>query len=76
MNVVTALNEQGAMLEILPHLAKQSDDLVREALAFLVAILFGGHEGVQVTQHDNVYRFIQQEHGPSKNSVYGLVPVY
>nr|XP_006825393.1 PREDICTED: inositol 1,4,5-trisphosphate receptor type 1-like [Saccoglossus kowalevskii] len=41
------LNEHGAMLKVLPLLARTSDSLAREVLAFLSAMLFGGNEDVQ-----------------------------
>lgn len=36
------------MLKVLGHLSKNGDDIVREVLAFLGAMLFGGNEEVQV----------------------------
>ena len=46
-----ALNQQDAILKVLPHLSKTGDDIVREVLAFLAAMLFGGNESVQVILH-------------------------
>ncbi|ELT92253.1 hypothetical protein CAPTEDRAFT_194612, partial [Capitella teleta] len=42
-----ALNDHMALLKVLPHLSKTGDDIVREVLAFLAAMLFGGNEDVQ-----------------------------
>ena len=42
-----SLNNHDAMLQVLPHLSKTRDDIIREVLAFLAAILFGGNENVQ-----------------------------
>ena len=36
------------MLEVLGHLAHTRDDTVREVLAFVAVMLFGGNETVQV----------------------------
>ncbi|KAI0237949.1 hypothetical protein LSAT2_011439, partial [Lamellibrachia satsuma] len=46
-NLQNALNEHEVVLMVLPHLSTQSDSLVREVLAFLVAMLYGGNEAVQ-----------------------------
>ena len=46
--VQNALDEHGAMLKILPHLSKTTDDIVREVLAFLAVMLFSGNQSVQV----------------------------
>ncbi len=46
--VQSALNNHGAMLKVLGHLSKTGDDIVREVLAFIAAMLFGGNENVQV----------------------------
>ena len=43
-----ALNSHGALLKVLPHLSKTGDNIVREVLAFLAAMLFGGNNEVQV----------------------------
>ena len=43
-----AINAQSAMLEVLGHLAHTRDDTVREVLAFVAVMLFGGNETVQV----------------------------
>lgn len=42
-----ALNSYGAMLDVLPQLSKTRDDIIREVLAFLAAMLFGGNNNVQ-----------------------------
>ena len=46
--VQSALNEEGAMLKVLVHLAKPGDEIVRELLSFLACMLFGGNQSVQV----------------------------
>lgn len=46
--VQESLNDHNAMLKVLPHLSKNGDDIVREVLAFLAAMLFAGNEAVQV----------------------------
>ncbi|XP_077987360.1 inositol 1,4,5-trisphosphate-gated calcium channel ITPR1-like [Glandiceps talaboti] len=46
-DVQNELNEHGAMLKVLPLLARTSDSLAKEVLAFLSAMLFGGNENVQ-----------------------------
>ena len=43
-----AINAQSAMLEVLGHLSHTRDDTVREVLAFVAVMLFGGNETVQV----------------------------
>ncbi|KAK2148285.1 hypothetical protein LSH36_505g01003 [Paralvinella palmiformis] len=45
--VQNALHEHGAMLKILSHLSKTTDDIVREVLAFLTVMLFRGNQSVQ-----------------------------
>ena len=42
------MDKQEALLKVLPHLSKTGDDIIREVLAFLAAMLFGGNEIVQV----------------------------
>ena len=37
-------------MHVLPHLAMNSDSLVRESLAFIVTMLFGGNRVVQVSR--------------------------
>ena len=51
--VQDALNSYEAILKVLPHLSKTGDDIVREVLAFLTALLFGGNEAVQVHVYYN-----------------------
>ncbi|XP_070538210.1 inositol 1,4,5-trisphosphate-gated calcium channel ITPR3-like [Ptychodera flava] len=46
-DVQDELNSHGAMLKVLPLLARTSDSLAREVLAFLSAMLFAGNENVQ-----------------------------
>ena len=48
-DVQNALNGQDAMLKILNHLAKHSDQIVREVLAFCAVMLFGGNPAVQAS---------------------------
>jgi inositol 1,4,5-triphosphate receptor type 1 len=48
-----ALDKQQALLKVLPHLSKTGDDIIREVLAFLAAMLFGGNEIVQVERAIN-----------------------
>lgn len=43
-----AINDHEAILLVLGHLAKTSDDIVREVLAFVATMLFGGNYAVQV----------------------------
>ncbi|KAI0212012.1 hypothetical protein LSAT2_003098, partial [Lamellibrachia satsuma] len=45
--VQNALNHYEALVHVLPHLAMNSDSLVRESLAFIVTMLFGGNRVVQ-----------------------------
>lgn len=47
-DVQNALNEYGGVLRVLDHLGRNSDNIVREVLAFTAVMLFGGNEGVQV----------------------------
>ncbi|XP_070537450.1 LOW QUALITY PROTEIN: inositol 1,4,5-trisphosphate-gated calcium channel ITPR3-like [Ptychodera flava] len=46
-DVQDELNSHGAMLKVLPLLARTSDSLAREVLAFLSTMLFSGNENVQ-----------------------------
>ena len=48
--VQNALNHYEAVVHVLPHLAMKSDSLVRESLAFIVTMLFGGNRVVQVSR--------------------------
>ncbi|KAI0212013.1 hypothetical protein LSAT2_003099 [Lamellibrachia satsuma] len=45
--VQNALNHYEAVVHVLPHLAMNSDSLVRESLAFIVTMLYGGNRVVQ-----------------------------
>ena len=45
--VQNALDKQGALLTTLQHLPKRCDHVVREALAFLAALMYGGNKQVQ-----------------------------
>jgi len=42
------LNEMGAMVKVLPHLARPSDQIAKEVLAFICLSLFNANEDVQV----------------------------
>ena len=42
------LNEVGAVIRALPHLARPSDKIAREVLAFLCIMLFNANEKIQV----------------------------
>ncbi|PAA53234.1 hypothetical protein BOX15_Mlig001696g3 [Macrostomum lignano] len=53
--VQMALNKHDAMLKVLPHLSKQSDEIVREVLSFLANMLFNGNEEVQGSLLDYFY---------------------
>jgi len=46
-NIQNVLNSHDAVLMVLPHLSTNSDNLVREVLSFLVAMLYGGNKEVQ-----------------------------
>ncbi|PAA53236.1 hypothetical protein BOX15_Mlig001198g2 [Macrostomum lignano] len=45
--VQNSLNKHDAMLKVLPHLSKASDEIVREVLGFLANMLYNGNEEVQ-----------------------------
>ena len=62
------LNQHKAMLNVLPHLSKTGDNIVREVLAFLAAMLFGGNEIVQVS----VNEIPQEKENPTKK-IYWLL---
>ena len=47
-DVQNAINWHSAILQVLSHLSHTRDDTVREVLAFVAAMLFGGNEAVQV----------------------------
>ena len=47
-DVQNALNEYGVVTSVLDHLARPQDNVVREVLAFLSALLFNGNDDVQV----------------------------
>lgn len=47
-HVQNALADMDAMKKVLPIMARTGDDIVREVLSFLAAILFNGNEQVQV----------------------------
>lgn len=47
-DVQNALNHYGSIDGTLEHLSRPNDDVVRELLAFLAALLFNGNEEVQV----------------------------
>ena len=42
------LNDMGAVIKVLPHLARPSDRIAKEVLAFVCLMLFNANEGVQV----------------------------
>ena len=46
--VQNSLNSFEAVLKVLPHLSTNNDKMVREVLAFLVSMLYGGNQEVQV----------------------------
>ena len=50
-DVQNALNHYGSIEGTLEHLARANDDIVRELLAFLVALLFNSNIAVQVILH-------------------------
>ncbi|CAH1800283.1 unnamed protein product [Owenia fusiformis] len=50
-----ALNEHDAILKVLPHLSKPGDDIIREVLAFVACMLFGGNKNVQASMCDYFY---------------------
>ena len=58
-DVQNALNSHGAMLKVLPHLSKPGDDIVREVLAFLAAMLFGGNKSVQVGKSHETHTLVR-----------------
>ena len=47
-DVQVALNSYGAILSTLNHLSRPEDNIIRELLAFLSKLLFGGNVEVQV----------------------------
>ena len=47
-DVQNVLGDMEAMKKVLPIMARTGDDIVREVLSFLAAILFNGNEHVQV----------------------------
>ncbi|PAA53235.1 hypothetical protein BOX15_Mlig016571g1 [Macrostomum lignano] len=53
--VQNSLNKHDAMLKVLPHLSKASDQIVREVLGFLANMLFNGNEEVQESLIDYFY---------------------
>ena len=42
------LNDQGAVIKVLPHLARPSDRIAKEVLAFICIMLFNANANVQV----------------------------
>jgi hypothetical protein len=60
-DVQNALNHYGSIAGTLEHLAHANDDIVRELLAFLVALLFNSNAAVQVcVVMCGVYKQIQR----------------
>ena len=49
------MNGMGAVIKVLPHLARPCDKIVKEVLAFVCIMLFNANEKVQVS---NVNRTI------------------
>jgi inositol 1,4,5-triphosphate receptor type 1 len=45
------LNEMGAVIKALPHLARPSDRIAKEVLAFVCIMLFNANADVQVSRH-------------------------
>lgn len=45
-DVQRVLEDNSAILKVLPHLSKNQDHLVREILSFMAAMLYGGNEQV------------------------------
>lgn len=43
------LNSMGAVIKALPHLARPSDRIAKEVLAFVCIMLFNANEEVQVS---------------------------
>ena len=48
-DIQIALNTQGAVIKVLPHLARPSDRLAKEVLAFVSIMLFNANHEVQVS---------------------------
>ncbi|XP_053404101.1 inositol 1,4,5-trisphosphate receptor type 3-like isoform X2 [Mercenaria mercenaria] len=59
-DVQNALNHYGSIAGTLGHLARTNDDVVRELLAFLVALLFNGNFAVQTTLYE-FFSFAKEE---------------
>jgi len=49
------LNEMGAVIKALPHLARPCDRVAKEVLAFISIMLFNANEPVQVCSRVSVY---------------------
>ena len=49
--VQTAINSHDFVSKVLPHIARRSDAIVREVLAFLSLMLFNANRDVQVCLH-------------------------
>jgi hypothetical protein len=47
-DVQLILDEMGAVIKVLPHLAKPSDRIAKEVLAFVCIMLFNANADVQV----------------------------
>lgn len=48
-NLQIELNEMGAVVKALPHLARPSDTIAKEVLAFVCLMLFNANAEVQVS---------------------------
>ena len=58
--VQDALNSYYVVTSVLDHLSRPQDDVVREVLAFLAALLFNGNENVQVWCFSYCYIFFRE----------------
>ena len=47
-DVQNALNSYGVVTSVLEHLSRPQDEVVREVLGFMAALIFNGNESVQV----------------------------
>jgi len=57
-SVQIELNNMGAVIKALPHLARPSDRTAKEVLSFVCIMLFNANEEIQVCAELHVFYFI------------------